>query len=405
MWIFLWDTEPSKIFVWWSEVASVWAGDIKVRPPYVPRTFTISWNESNLSSWWTYSDDATWLTAWDTAFDEFFWYYGCRLNWSKTETAKITQAWSGWAWKLDITQLWTLTSWDNVMIAFPVRWIKMSKSWSVVTLSVTEELEKTGYQYYAHSTWTLSNPWTPNWVMYLWAYKGFSSSGVLKSRSWQTITASQTQATACTQAKANGSWYNIMGFYQREYINALYMMKYGNPNSQWVVWMWNVASSWPSHTWWTNNQDNATYWTSSNTQQVKLFWLEDWWGNIHEWVWWVYATRSTWNKYRKQLNLMLNWWSWDISWGELEWTEVYTTNGDCLSNIVGSNKLMFSPIWTANDYNYNSGYRDQVSLWENALAYAWWYWTRLNFNGAFRLNISAWTTTASNEIASRLMCL
>ena len=134
---------------------------------YVPKTFTISWEEkSDMSSWWTYSDDAAWLTAWDTAFDKFFWYYGCRLDWSWNETAVITQEDSWWAGKLDITQLWTLTSWDNVMIKFPVRWIKMSKSWSVVTLSITEDPNGDGYQYYA-----FNDHWVRKDSLYLWAYK------------------------------------------------------------------------------------------------------------------------------------------------------------------------------------------------------------------------------------------
>jgi hypothetical protein len=124
------------------------------------------------------------------------------------------------------------------MIKFPVRWIKMSKSWSTVTLSITKELNKSWYQYYAHSTWTLSNPWTPKDAFYLGAYKWYSSSNVIKSWSGKSPTVSQTQATFIKRAKANGSWYNIIGFYQRMFVNCLYMMKYGSPNSQTAVGKW-----------------------------------------------------------------------------------------------------------------------------------------------------------------------
>lgn len=41
VWIFIWDTAPSKIFVWWSEVASVWAWDTKVRPSII--NFATQW--------------------------------------------------------------------------------------------------------------------------------------------------------------------------------------------------------------------------------------------------------------------------------------------------------------------------------------------------------------------------
>ena len=112
----------------------VWANQVR---PNNPKTFTISWTEwSNMSSGWTYSDDAAWLTAGDTAFDKFFWYSAVRLNTSWEETAEVTQT---TPWQLDLSQLWTLTSGDNVMIKFPRLWIKMSKSGSVVTLSITEQ--------------------------------------------------------------------------------------------------------------------------------------------------------------------------------------------------------------------------------------------------------------------------
>lgn len=51
MWIFLWDTAPSKIFVGSSEVASVWAWDIKVRPNEDPRlcfTALTAWSSVRL---------------------------------------------------------------------------------------------------------------------------------------------------------------------------------------------------------------------------------------------------------------------------------------------------------------------------------------------------------------------
>lgn len=370
--------------------------------PY--RTFTISWEEkSDMSSWWTYSDDAAWLTAGDTAFDEFFWYSWVRLNSSWVETAEITQAQSWWGWKLDITQLWTLTSGDNVMIKFPVRWIKMTKSWSVVTLSITDWLgrESEWYQYYAHCTWTLSNPWTPKNAFYLGSYKWYTDSGVLKSWSWKSITGSQTQSTFCTQAKANGSWYNIIWFYQRQYINALYMMKYWNPDSQTTVGYWYTWWSAKTNTWWTNSQINATYWTTSSTTQAKLFWLEDWWGNVYEWIWGMYTDGN------KQLYTFLSWRSWTISWGEWTWTTITRTDGYNLSSIAGNNKAMFSPIWTVTNSSYNTYYGDYNQVAASSLAYAWWYYSQGGYGGAgaFYLCVNRDETYTYGALGTRLMYL
>jgi len=373
--IYVWNSEPKEIYIWNTPVKEVYVWTTKVRPAFKHKTFTISWTEkSNMSSWWTYSDDAAWLTAWDTAFDEFFWYYGCRLNASGVETAKITQEESWWAWKLDITKLWTLTSGDNVMIAFPVMWIKMSKSWSTVTLSITKELNKDWYQYYAHSTWTLSNPWTPKDVFYLGAYKWYSSSNTLKSWSGKTPTNDQTISTFCTYAKANGSWYNIIGFYQRMFINALYMMKYGNPNSQSVVWWWFTYKTWisaPTSTWDTNSQTNSTYWVVNNyVTHCKLFWLEDRWGNCNERLWWAYLDSS------KVLYTQLTWWTWAASWWVSTWTTLNTPSwwnyNYILSSIAGNNKAMFAPTSVINTNAWSSYYAAQSRAYAGRVAYAWW---------------------------------
>lgn len=397
-------TEPKKIYLWNNELKAVYLWENKVRPSADTRTFTISRTEqSNMASWWTYSDDAAWLTAWDTAFDEFFGYYGCRLNTSGVETAKITQEESWWAWKLDITQLWTLTSGDNVMIAFPVMWIKMSKSWSTVTLSITKELNKDWYQYYAHSTWTLSNPWTPQDVFYLWAYKWYSSSNVIKSWSGQSPTVSQTQNTFITRAKSNGSWYNIIGFYQRMFVNCLYMMKYGNPDSQTVVGKWYTGWSSRKSTGWTNSQANATYGTTSTTEQAKLFWLEDRWGNVNEYIGWMCADWS------RNLWTALSWFTWAITTSspyENTGTTIQNTGSYYnLSNIVWSNKWLFAPTATVSNTNYNTYYCDYARVSASSLASAGGDWNDYSDAGAFRLNIYHAASNTATNAGSRLMYL
>ena len=360
--------------------------------PY--KTFTISWEEkSDMSSWWTYSDDAAWLTAWSSDFDEFFGYSGVRLSTAWVETAEITQTQSWWAWKLDITQLWTLTSWDNVMIKFPLRWVKMSKSGSIVTLSITDNPNAEWYQYYAHSIWTLSNPWTPNDAFYLWTYKWYDSNNnwIIFSRSWYWPSVNRTQSTLCTQAKANGSWYNIIGFYQRQYINALYMMKYWNPNGQSVIWKWYTWWSAKTNTWGTNSQTDATYWTSSSTTQMKLFGLEDWWGNVYEWVWGVYVDANL------ELYTLLSWFNGTLTWGEWTWTVLLASQSGDISLIWWTNKGMFVPLWFVSDATYSTYYGAYGSSRSSRLSYAWWRWSA--WTSAWPFYIDLYSTTATSGFA------
>lgn len=382
------------------EIKKVYLGTNQVRPAFTPRTFTISWTEkSNMASWWTYSDDAAWLTAWSGDFDDFFWYSAVLLNTSGVETAEMKQTW--WVFTGAMTTLGTLSGYDNVMIKFPARWIKLTKSWTTVTLSITDWLnrESEWYQYYAFQTWTLSSPWTPKDVMYLWAYKWASASSKMWSWSWIYPSSWISQSTSCTYAKATGSWYNIMWFYQRMYINALYMMKYWNPNSQSVVWQW--LSWWSSNkpTWATDSITNATWATdTSSTWRIKLFWLEDRWGNLWEWLWGMYVDNN------KQLYTMLNWWSWARSWWTWTWI---TINGTwwCISSIAGNNSAMFIPIWTVTNSNYNTYYSDYVYVLASCLGSAWWSYDNWARDGLTALRVLDSTSDSPNDVSCRLMYL
>lgn len=399
-----WDSSDNNDLRWWetwivqrtdTDIKKVYLGSTQVRPPII--TMTISRTEqSNMSSGWTYSDDAAWLTAGDSAFDDFFWYSAVLLNTSGVETAEMKQSWGVFSWAM--TTLWNITSGDNVMIKFPVRWIKMTKSWSTVTLSITKELNKSWYQYYAFQTGTLSSPWTAKDAFYLWAYEWYNSSSVLKSWSWQTPTWNQTQSTFCTRAKANGSWYNIIGFYQKMYISALYMMKYWNPDSQTTVWAWDTYGGLKT-TWWTNSQTNASYWTSSKQVQCKLFWLEDRWGNVYDNVGGVYTNGS------RVLYTMLTWWTWWVSWWESTWVTIPSTNKAEMSAIAWDNKAMFAPVWWVSNSSYNTYYCDRYSWAANALFQAGWYYADILQWWIFRAVLSNNTSIKDSIFGSRLMYL
>ena len=264
----------------------------------IPKTYTIVWNET--SAPWDffveYKDDAVGMTQWSSDWDDIFWYSAVLLdaNWNEVEEVKAV------GWVLDMSSFqWALT-WtaNNVMIKFPRRWIKMSKSGSQVTLSITDDPNKEWFQYYAFTKWTTAKDY-----LYLWAYKStFSNdnSSVASSfiswttymKSWATWAktlnfspcANQTIANMRATASKYSNWYSMITIYPRWYINCLYMMKYGNPDSQTIIWKGYTSWSESIAPWWTNSQTNATYWTSSGTQQVKLFWLEDWWWNVNEFM-------------------------------------------------------------------------------------------------------------------------
>lgn len=372
------------------------------------KTFTMTYMEASSPTGFapSYSDDASGLIAWSTAFDEFYNYSAVRLNSAGAVTAEVTQS---TPWQLNLSSLWTLSSGDNVMIKFPRLWIKMSKSGSTVTLSITDnpDAEADGFQYYAHSRWTLSSPIKKD-ALYLWAFKAYNSSNVLKSWSWQSPVVSITQQNCINYARANdgntgSAGYDIIGFYQREFINALYMMKYWNPDCQSVIWRWYTGWSAKVNTGWTVSQTSATYGTTSATQQIKLFWLEDWWGNIHEWIGWMCTDGS------KNLWTALSWFVWDIKTSspyENTWTTIqHTGSWYDLSSIVWSNKWLFAPTATVSNSNYDTYYCDYAYVFASCLAIAGGSWNNGSVAGAFYLNVRRSASYASTDVGARLMFL
>ena len=390
--------------MWYKEKRRiVW--DKQVRP-LVTRTFTISWTEkSDMSSWWTYSDDAAWLTAWSTEFDDFFWYSAVKLASDGTESAIVNQN----AWVLDITQLWNLTSWDNVMIKFPVRWIKMSKSWSTITLSITDAKgrESEWYQYYAfQKTWDINanaSTTVATTPLYMWAYLSYTNWSKLQSWSWQTPQGNYTMWNAISYAWANWTWWTITWWYQRQLINAYYMMKYGNPDCQSVIGRWFVDGNSAAHaTWWTNSYTNASWWETTGKYQCKLFWLEDWRWNQYQWVWWMFTDWS------KNMYTALHDFTANMSTSESQYKNagaITTTSGYCMSSILWTNKWMFWPTATVDNWNYNTYYCDYAYVIASRLASAGGSWSNGSYAGAFRLIVNYSASGADAYVGARLMFL
>ena len=370
------------------------------------KTWTIKWSETSTpsSAFVDYEDDAEWMTQWSSDWDTIFGF----------EWVRLTASWKE-SWKVNLANMSAesgLTSWDNVMVKFPIRWIKMSKTWSTVTLSITNNpnAEDEWFQYFAHSRWTLSNP-IKKPAFYMWVYEWSVSSSVLKSLSGATVytkdNGNATMQDFINFARANdnndwSAWYDIVWFYQRMYINALYMMKYCNLNSQSTIWQWIVSWS-KQASWWSN----ATAWhtggdTSWTTSAMKLFWIENWWWNVSEWLGWLCTDWS------KNLWTALSGFVGDIkttSPYENTWTAITTTTWNCLSSITWNNKALFAPIWTVNNSNYNTYYSDSAYVDASRLAHAGGNYGSGANAGAFRLAVDYSASISNAYFGSRLMFL
>ena len=244
-------------------------------------TAVIDLSDSNPATCVSYADDAANMTPGSAEWDEFFGHYPClfkdgaevgRLNpndFTKFEDGSPADITSGAA--------------GDVMIAFPRRGVKITTSGTKVTVSMTDGASEDGFSYLAHQRGE-----TDKDVFYLGAYKGFVDSGKLRSLSGKTPTVKQYINAFRTQAHAQGAGYEQSAFYQLVFRQCMYILKYKNLNSQATIgkgYVWGPSDQTnPVQTGATNT--NGMDWgdKSSLTSRMKLFGLEDFWGNVYEFI-------------------------------------------------------------------------------------------------------------------------
>lgn len=244
--------------------------------PYKTMSAIIDLSNSNPATSVTYADDAVGMTAKSSAWDEFFGHYPVLLKngveVGKLKTDDFTKFESGDA--ADITS----GNAGDVMIAFPRRGVKITTTGTKVKISMTDDPDNPDFKYYAHERGNARKE-----VFYLGAYKGAVVDSKLRSLSGKAPTASQTIGTFRTNAHNTGNGYENSGFFQLTFRQAMYILKYKNLDSQSALGQGYVSGSAAQTTGATNGK-GMDYGETSKTSRMKLFGLEDFWGNIWEWI-------------------------------------------------------------------------------------------------------------------------
>lgn len=244
--------------------------------PYKIMSVVIDLSNSNPTTSVTYADDATGMTEKSSAWDEFFGHYPVLLK-NGVEVGKLkpndfTKFENGDA--ADITS----GNAGDVMIAFPRRGVKITTTGTKVKISMTDDPDNPDFKYYAHERGN-----TRKEVFYLGAYKGAVVDSKLRSLSGKAPTVSQTIGTFRTNAHNTGNGYENSGFFQVTFRQVMYILKYKTLDSQWALGQGYVRGSAVQTTGATNGK-GMDYGETSGTSRVKLFGLEDFWGNVSEWI-------------------------------------------------------------------------------------------------------------------------
>ena len=369
--------------------------------PYKKMTAIIDLSNSNPATCVTYADDAVGMTAGDSAWDEFFGHYPVLLK-NGVEVGKLNPN--------NFDQFEDGTTADissgnagDAMIAFPRRGLTITTSGTKITISMTDDPDNADFEYNAHTRGT-----TPKDVFYLGVYKGYVASSKLRSLKGKSITANQTIGTFRTQAQANGDGYEQSGFYQLTFRQCMYILKYKNLNSQTTVGYGYVLSSHNAaiasggtEAWGMDCEEikktNPSYMTDQN-HHVKCFGLEDFWGNIWEWIDGLVSDSSR--------NVLT------ANSGFNDSGSGYTNNGNggvsanignYMSKPQGSTKAGF----VAKEVNGSETtyFCDYASLSASCVAVFGGVWNDAADAGAFRLYVRHASSYSAARIAARLMYL
>ena len=306
-----------------AEQGKVLAGNVqklhdKLFPPKV-MTAVIDQANSNPLTCITYEDDAKMMEKGSPEWDDFF-----QSQLVLFKDGKEVR-------ELEDSELNNLKPEDgDVMVRFPRKGLRIKTVGEKVYVSMTNAPDNPDFKYYAHSRGD-----SPRDAFYLGAYLGFEESGKLRSITNVKPVENKGISKFRQLGQAVGNGYEISGFYQLIFLQAMYVLKYGNLDSQTALGKGLTSGSDSiTNTTGRTNGKGIDYGTQSDTEQMKFQHLEDFWGNRF-WAIDGVGTDSSCTLFtaRDKFN--------DSRSGYLNTGEKGANNGGYLSKVFGTSELGF----------------------------------------------------------------
>lgn len=355
-------------------------------------TVNLNLNDSDPTTWATYADDAVGMEAGSADWDLFFGHYPCIVangaEGDKLDPNDYTKTVGGSA--APITTLG-----DDVMVCYPRRGLKLELSGNILSVSMTTEEGKSGYSYMAHSYKGVAKD-----RFYLAVYKGHVDGNKLYSVSGRVPTTSVTIGNFRSYAQARGTGYEQSAFYQLTFRQAMYVLKYKGQNAQIAVGRGFVDgnSDIYGNTGYTN--DKGMDWGESTGKfPMKLFGLEDFYGNILEFIDGIYSGSN-----RQLLAADGNYNDTGSGYITVSSATASSNWSGYLRYPVGTNAGGFAPLVTnTNRSDENTYFCDSASVNAARLGAFGGGWWNTGAAGVFRLVVSQTVTDANTNTGARLM--
>ena len=358
--------------------------------PYSIWTVKIDQNNSNSETCCTYADDAIGMTPKSDEWDKLFNMKPCLFK-----DGLVV----GYLNPNDFTKFVDGTSADitsgnagDVMIEFPRMGLNISTDANdVITVSMTNNPNSSEFSYLAHTRGNVNKDY-----FYMGAYDGYYDGSKLRSLSGKYPVVSQTIGTFRTYAHNNGIGYEQQLFYQTLFIQCLYLLKYKNLNSQEALGMGcvDVGSAQTSGY---NNTNGMCYGTTSKLVPMKLFGIENFWGNIYKWLDGI-CTDVNYNILTATDNFN------DSGSGYNSYSSGTASVSGYMVKAQGSTEKGFV-LKSSSGGSSSTYYSDFAALNSSRVCYFGGYWIDSLIAGAFALYLSVSASYAFASIGARLMYL
>lgn len=291
----------------------------------------------------------------------------------------------------------------DCMVEFPKMYLGMStdaQGLTTVTITNDETVEGVYDDAFVYKGTSYSK-------FYVGAFKGYVLDNKLRSLSGKLPTVSKTIGAFRTAAQANGEGYEQTQWYQLMLRQALYILLFKNLNSQSALGAGYTDASSKNNTGGLNS-NGVNYGSTSASVQVKCLGIEDFWGNIYEWVDGI-ATRYFYIYTAKGGMYNDNVVGYDVAktvedsvGGNVYW--------DYMTKAQGTRELGFAPLQAAG--SESTYYCDKVTLYltddistdKVSIANFGGRWRGGTSCGVFGLDVNSSVSQSNESVGARLSC-
>lgn len=175
----------------------------------------------------------------------------------------------------------------DIMIEFPKIYWKWTTQATYIDVELSEGKIDSGFECLAHTVGTVEKDY-----IYLGAYLGYEENGKLRSKKGVLPTANKTIGQFRTLAQANGTGYQQYVYYSMFMLQMLFVLMYRSTDSQTSLGYGYANGNNSSITTGNTYNKGMNFGESTGKQQMKFLGIEDFWGNLYQWVDGLYCDSS-----------------------------------------------------------------------------------------------------------------